>query len=622
MQAIAPVTPANLLAQGQSPLIKFEIYVAAAWVNLGTLDGKNYVEGVSISLGGAGVGPNPIGGTWSAMLSNENGIFHPDHPTSGYEDYCKTGRLARVSIGATYNSTDYYWQRLIGRVGEPDFEAGGQKITLSGADYMKVLEETEFANLDPADIDNYWGAKSTFDSISSDGLSGIEQYNEADALDITGEANNMTNWVTDEITLTSEADAGGGSVYVGKLVTTDEEPYGPPAIYNANIFTPTAGKRYLFRFKYKRVSGAGAFLRIRIRQNDGGYWYELGEKEDLWSLSWTDESVAFTAVTTDVIQIWIDVEGGPIGSEMRIDQFSIFEFIPYEERYYELPAGAKGPFRVILDGVDVWQGEEDEGWGYEETTRRVFFDHNKEVDTGTNNLDVYYFTAEAPENAVADILVKCGLYADRATALAAMDYTATGFTIDKIWFKAGSACLNAITKLCERCDYRFYFTYDGTPVFKPKPTPGATVFTFSDQKHIVSVRNFQDENEVKNRIIIEGHKRAEPVNKEETLPPELRGEAHDQTSIDAYGERTLTIKNHLFQDQASIDTMKASLLTEYKDPKWYADVEIKYCAAPLELADKISWKERLSPTLELTRTGIIRDIKIDSFNTIYKCEKL
>jgi len=52
----------------------------------------------------------------------------------------------------------------------------------------------------------------------------------------------------------------------------------------------------------------------------------------------------------------------------------------------------------------------------------------------------------------------------------------------------------------------------------------------------------------------------------------------------------------------------------------YADVEVPFNPVPLELGDKISWKERLSPVLEITQVGIIRDIKIDAYNTIYRCE--
>jgi len=448
------------------------------------------------------------------------------------------------------------------------------------------------------------------------------------AMDIDDDANNVTNWTPSDCTFVSYADAGGGSTFVGRLRTSaaiGDEPYA----INTNIFVPTADTWYEFKFKYKIVVSDGDPLEMIIIQGTT----EIAKKM-FWSMSWSEDVLYFETISTDPIQIKIKFYGPTENDEIQVDKFTIKKFIPYYERYYQLTdATATGAFRVILDGVDAWQGETDEGWYYTadaepgpdppaHPARIVWFDINKKVDAGTNNLVIHYFTPVAPEDAVARILFKAGLYASEAAAKAAMDYTATGITIDRVWFKAGSSYLNAIKMICERCDYRFYFKYDGTPVFKPKPTPGATVFTFSNQKHIVSVRNFQDENEIKNRIIIEGEKRAEPVSKEETLPPELRGEAHDDTSIAAYGERTLTIKNHLFQTQAAIDAIKASLLAERKDPKWYADVEVEYCAAPLELADKISWKERLSPTLELTRTGIIRDIKIETFNTIYKCEKL
>jgi hypothetical protein len=219
---------------------------------------------------------------------------------------------------------------------------------------------------------------------------------------------------------------------------------------------------------------------------------------------------------------------------------------------------------------------------------------------------------------VADILVKAGLYADQAAALTDMEYDATGITIDKVWFEAGSTYLDAIRMICERCNYRFYFRYDGVPFFKPIPSSGAAVFTFTSPKQIGSISTYQDRNEIKNRIIIKGMKQAEPVNRDETIPPKLQGETNDATSIAAYGERTLTIDNHLFQTQAVIDTMCTTLLAEYKDPKWYSNLKIPFNPAPLEVADNIQWEERLSPTLDITQTGIIRDIKIDNYNTIYK----
>lgn len=614
----------ELLAPGQVPLMRLEIEVGAGnWIDLCDLDSKNYVESISGSLGGASMTPNPVGGALSAELSNEDSIFHPKHPDSGYEDYLKTGRKVRIWLGGTYGGVDKYWQRMIGYIDEPRFEALAQKVSISGADYMKLLEDAEFGGLD-----NYWGLSKTFDSISSDGYIGIELYNEADAMDITGELPNVTNWSDHYCQFTWVDDTGGDSLYAGKAVVVEEPPT-YPYIKNDDVFIPEANTEYKFSFKYNIVSGPNP-LSVIINQYTNGQYVQLAEKTNLREHTYTDDVIYFRTQGTGKIEIRFIFYTLRVNDEFRVDQFSIWKFVPYEERYYELPVGAKGPFRVLLKQnavwEDVWQGEEDEGWGYEEDTRRVAFDINKTVGTGTDNLVIHYFTAESPENALADILVKVKLYADRTAALTAMGNPNTGISIDRIWFDAGSPYLNAIKKICERCDYRFHFSYAGIPVFKPKPAPAETAFTFTDQKHIASFSNYQDRNEVKNRIVIEGMKQAEPVNKEETLPPELRGVKSDDISIGLYGERTLTIKNHLFQDQDSILNeagnagMCVTLLAEYKIPKWYSDVEIPFCAVPLELGDEMGWKERLSTTQEVPQTGIIRDIKIDNFNTIYKCQ--
>lgn len=611
----------ELLAAGQTPLMKLEIEVGVGnWINLNALGGKNYVEGISGSLGGAGMTPNPVAGELSAELSNVDNIFHPKHPTSPYKDYLKTGRKIRASIGATYGGEDRYWQRMIGFIDEPRFEALTQKVAIIDGDYMKLLQDAKFGGLD-----NYWGTDATFDSISSDGHIGIEKYIEADAMDITGELPNVTNWSQHYCQFTSVEDTGGGSAYVGKAVVDEEPPPTYPYIKNDDIFIPEANTEYKFSFKYNIVSGINP-LSVIINQYTNGQYVQLAEKTNLREHAYTKDAIYFRTQGTGKIEIRFKFYTLTANDEFRVDQFSIWKFKPYEERYYELPVGAKGPFRVLLDDVDVWQGEEDEGWGYEEDTRRVFFDINKTVGTGTDNLVIHYFTAESPENALADILVKVKLYADRNAALTAMGNPNTGISIDRIWFDAGSPYLNAVKKICERCDYRFHFSYAGIPVFKPKPAPETTAFTFTDQKHIASFSNYQARNEIKNRIVIEGMKQAEPVNKEETLPPELRGVKSDDTSIGLYGERTLTIKNHLFQDQDSILNaagdagMCVTLLAEYKDPKWYSDVEVEYRPVPLELGDKMGWKERLSPTLEIAQEGIIRDIKPENFNTTYKCE--
>ena len=174
--------------------------------------------------------------------------------------------------------------------------------------------------------------------------------------------------------------------------------------------------------------------------------------------------------------------------------------------------------------------------------------------------------------------------------------------------------------LAERCNYRFYFKYDGTPAFKAMPAPGAADFTFTSPKHLESYNKYQNRKEIKNRIIIKGIRQAELNTREEVAQSELTGEDHDDASIGAYGERTLTITNHLFQTQAAIDAMATALLAERKDPRWYADLKTKYFPAPLELVDDIQWEDRLSHLLDVTQDSVIRDIKISKFNVTYKCE--
>jgi len=643
MQGINPPTPAQLLAIGQQPIMKFEVYVGAVWANLCKLNAKNYVESIGISLGGAGMTPAPVGGSWNATLANENGIFHPDHP-GAYAGYCVTGRKVRMSIGARYGGVPYYWQRVIGWMDEPKFSAPDYKVDISGADYMKLLEDTEFE-----EFNNYWGSSQAYNSIASDGTAGAELYVAVDAVDPaddgTAPYNNLTDWNVTRCTFVPHADGG---VYVGKYISTA----GFSWTNNPTAFNVVAGTEYRCTFRAKRIVG-GVGAGVHVAQFVGGAWVALPVYVGIDSDAWKNYSFYFTAIATAPVQFTFHVITD--GEEYWIDNISVYDFIPYWERYYELNGGfgvpATGPYYVTLDSgagaVPCWQGEGDEDWKYDvdaeagpdppaHPAKIVYFNINKTVPTGgvapvpANNLIIYYFTQQVPEDVIADILVMAkvpnpatGLpYVNQAAALVAMDFVATGAgeLIDKVWFSAGSTLLNAIKKICERCDYRFYFKHDGTPVFRPKPAPGAAIFTFTNPKHITSTSTYQDRNEIKNRVTIKGLKQADAWNKEETMPSQLRGEAHDNASITAYGERTLTISNHLFQTQAAIDAMCISLLAEYKDPKWYTDLEMHFLPVPLELGDNIQWEEQLSLTLDITKTGIIRDIKIDNFNVTYKCE--
>jgi hypothetical protein len=73
----------------------------------------------------------------------------------------------------------------------------------------------------------------------------------------------------------------------------------------------------------------------------------------------------------------------------------------------------------------------------------------------------------------------------------------------------------------------------------------------------------------------------------------LTGSASDATSIATYLEHTESIRNHLFQDQASLDAMCATLLAERKDPKWFVTLDVGRCVAPLEVGDTVQWRVTL-----------------------------
>ncbi len=133
---------------------------------------------------------------------------------------------------------------------------------------------------------------------------------------------------------------------------------------------------------------------------------------------------------------------------------------------YSMPGACNGVYIAYLDGAQIYNNID---WVYDPNTNKFIFFPSKMPGNGSNNLVIHYYTDQVPENMVADILVYVGLYADRAAALSAMDYTATGADeiIERARFNSGVSCLYAVQEICERVDYEFFFNYDSTPVFKP-----------------------------------------------------------------------------------------------------------------------------------------------------------
>ena len=154
----------DFIGRAQQTLSKLEIWFAGAWLDVTTLGGHDYLKSANLHVGGAGVGADPMAGTWSATIANDNGIFHPNHPTSAYATLFQIGRRVRISVGRMHNGAAYYWQRLIGYMDAPRFSHGSRTVSISGCDYMKHLTDTVLRH--PG---NYFGALATFNSVSSSG---------------------------------------------------------------------------------------------------------------------------------------------------------------------------------------------------------------------------------------------------------------------------------------------------------------------------------------------------------------------------------------------------------------------------------------------------------------------
>ena len=597
---------------------------------------KSYLKSLSFSLGGAGMSPDPIAGTWSATLNNDDGIFHPKHPTSTYKDLLRIGRKVRLSVGGKYGGTAYYWQRLIGYMDAPKFQNGARTVTLSGCDYTKALTDTILRM-----PNNYWGSSVVISTVASAPALGSELYVHTDAVRVSPENNTMSDWTADDGTIAPVTDGGGGSTYAGEL--TASPAYGSADAFIDSIGAVTSGKTYQVTFKYVLMAGGGD-TEFGLRIYATGTNNQMGAATGLKSWSWAAKTFYFTATVTGALRVGVALYDPSYSTPAgRFDVVSIKEVTAWTNTRYNLPAACNGPYYATLDGIPHWYGETDppQGWFYDEANKIFYFVDGYPVYDGTNNLIVYYYTNQAMENVVADLLVTVGLYATQAAALADMIYTATGITVPKVWFDAGVSALDALRQVCERCNYRFWFDETGKPVFRPAPAAGTSMASFTGRQ-LQDLSDYQDMNELRNRIVIEGIEQAMYVTSEDVQPSRFKGEVSDETSILAYLENTYSTTNRLFQTQATIDAMCVIMLALYKDPKWYADLQVPSNAIPLQRGDTITWDVILRAVLgdgsnysvpqygdgthygdeglRAVVKGIIRDISYSGGGFRYKCE--
>ena len=625
MQALGAVTFSDLNLGGQELVYKFEVWDGAAWVDLCALGGVNYLvdKTLSFQLGGAGVSPDPIAGTWSAEISNDDGIFHPRHPTSIYSSLLQCGRKVRISIGAAYGGTDYFWPRLVGWMDAPRFDNTNRRVSLSGGDSMKALADTLLRS-----PNNYWGASATFSSQATVEVLGAEQYTHADAMRISSEYNSMAGWTAeDPAYLTSETEGGGGSTYVAQL-------YKPISIYGHSAYidgigTLTAGKVYRVTFKYCLYAGAGTpTVNVRLYAS-GASTNLMGGVNGLNSWDWTTVSFLVTA-NASAARVYIeayDITTASCGFQM--DVLSIKEVTSHTNAKYSLPAGCNGPYLVTLDGASIFFNDPPEkyGWLYDETSRVLEFVEGATIAAGASNLVVYYFTTQDILDVLGDVLAATPLYANRAAALAALSYADPGVDIDKVWFEAGTPALAAAAKICERCGYRFWFDESDVPHFQPAPTHGDAVAwltgrTFSDGS------DFQDVEEIRNSIVIEGIEQGTFSTAKDKKTSRLTGAANDGPFSADKLERTYSTTNDLFQTQAECDAAAAARLAEFKDPKLYTDLRVAGNPIPLQRGDTVEWDIELrvpdgggvDAGLYNTVRGIVRDAAFSGEDFNYKIE--
>lgn len=606
MQSISPLTSTDLLKKGFTPLQKFEVYDGSAWLDMTAWGSpaKCLLKTMTITPGGPGRMADIVAGSWSAELYNPADIFHPAHPTSAYAGLFGKGVKVRLSTGAKIGGTSYYWQRMIGYVSEPTYNTDTHTVSLSGDDLCHVLEDAtlEFPN-------NYWGELATFDSQAAFTTTGSELYVKSDAMDINYETNDVSGWTADSnVSFTSIAHGTGH--YSGKMILTSGTT---GSIYESVISSPTVGNRYVFKITGQRmVNTAGWYI--------SAYQTVSGDATELDGAYVTTALGAEGTVTLDVeaqstaaIYLKVYVQGWTSGAYLLLNTISIYKCSLNWYRY-ALPSTATGVYYASLDGVQVSQGSRDDdgnfdGWLYDETNHYFYFDSTRtDIEAGTANLLVYYYTAQVPEDVVADLLVAAGYYSTRALALAAMSYTATGLTIDRVWADTGTTLLAAARTVCERCDYRFWFDYSGTPHFQPALAVASTADLVIDSYgHISGPALTQNKDSLYNSVSIEGAQEEPWATTDDERDTVYSGSAEDATSIADYTKKSLSITNTLFQDQTAVDNMVAALLAAYKDPVWTITFSVGFIPAPLEVGDTVSWVMTIGGT-DITFKGLLRGL--------------
>lgn len=615
MRSLLPLTLADFMAAVVSPRNKIELYYSGSWQTpeaiISDTGGKLLVS-VSTSLGGSDPQRTVMAGSWSAELYNPAAIFHPLHPSSSYIDVFTIGRKVRISAGLKVSGTDYYWPVMYGIISRVEFDTIGSKISLSGYDYAQVLADYTLRPF----VDLNFGGTREF--TLADGSNVVS--NGSFDVDITG-------WTAYNGLVSSNA-----SGYSGKCleVATDDEIEDRLGYQRGKAVLSglVVGGRYQFSFRsakgtqnWKKV----AFVAGSAEDSSDVFYQQFQVPADGWG-EFIGEFIA--PASTLYIALEKSSPYPAAAGSMLFDELTIHQvqnrFYPMTTTEYPADPAATGCFLLRMQTdpgppavYEDYFVNEDFTWDRDSST--LNFVPDWEMPAAGTNFVAHVYEAWAPEDVIFELLANAGLYADAAAAEADAVFTATGIEIDRVGFEAGTSGLEAIRLIAERCNYQFYFQYDGKPVFRPKPAIKAAGLEDLElgTAHVANLQHVKNDKEFYNRILLTGELQDRETKDDLGDKAELQAEASDVPSIAAFGEKSLSIKNRLWQDQATIDAAAASLLAELKTVKAYIKFSLKSCPIPIEMGETIELDIPLTHGtggVTVTIRGLVRDIKLTDFD--------
>jgi len=159
---------------------------------------------------------------------------------------------------------------------------------------------------------------------------------------------------------------------------------------------------------------------------------------------------------------------------------------------YNMPTECNGIHHVTQDGAEFTD------WTYNWETNKLAVTTEELVGT----LMVYYYTTQNVVSVLQKILTDVGIAASLA-------YEPTSRTIQRVYFDEGTSALEAVKRLSQLINYRFWFDGDGIPHFAPvKEVETTTDFAFKDYKNLQVQTATIEDSEFYNAVEVFGEERS------------------------------------------------------------------------------------------------------------------